>query len=50
MTREVLERDNQDNPTVILFTETPEDVLAVQQELQEQSDRAAEVARSLSTI
>jgi hypothetical protein len=28
MTREVLERDNQDKATVILLTEAPEDVLA----------------------
>ena len=47
-TRQVLEQDNQGNPTVILFTETQSELAADNEELREQSSRAAEVARSLS--
>ncbi len=48
MIRDVLEEDNEGNPTVIFFTETPEDEAAAREELQELSARADEVARSLS--
>lgn len=48
MTRNVLETDDQGNPTVILYTESPDDLAADLDERREQSARADEVAKSLS--
>ena len=48
MTREVLERDEQGNPTVVVYRETDEERQERQIERQEQEARSREVAASLT--
>lgn len=48
MTRQVVEQDGGGNPTVIVYTESPDDLAETQADLREQGTRARDVARSLS--